>query len=581
MKKIFNKALSLAAASAMVISAMTAVPASAESTLIYGNAFDTASSLNDLTLVNSSVLEGKPDMTFSEEKGSMYFEAWGQNTAFLLPEEVTAADFVMEADVIYEKKPGTEQEGGYRGGSIGYGFIFGCQDENNFSDIVYYPLNGNVIMHNTINGTMKGRNAEKGNGASVTFDENESAHLKLIVNDGLMEFFVNDELCYTYYSDSENAPFRNFTEGGRLGLYSNADKTYLTYKDLIIRTVDESDVAYYSDAFMDNKTKFNDNLSPLSDFHASYFKETPLNDGAWGNLKYGSSAYTQQGRYFKMPLEGNYVVDMNFAFDNPLNASRYIGFMIGGKEEADGSFTYTNAAVKPNGQMAIEQKTVTTAAENPESTIGGSEAAYNDCRDTISSDKINPDVDTSAAEVDQYFISYMPEGYKSEDNADVNPRRHDLHMEVVDGQISITFEGTTLRLTPDVNTTDGYFGIRSSGTAARIYSLRIAPYSEGVDIEIPETTMTCEYSEITTDYATAEILVTDGKNLTDEDTRVIFAVYDANGALAGVQIEKMSDTTIIFDMDLSLESTEGASSKVMLWNMRTMQPIIDALPIEV
>ena len=573
MKKLYQKLLSLTAAAAILCSAAVSVSAS---DLIYSNAFSTADEVNELVLVGDGLLDGKPPMTFDEERGAMYFEGWGQNTGFLLPVNVTAANFVAEADIIYEKKPD------YRDRGIGYGFIFGYQDSGNFSDVVYYPLNGNVIMHNAVNGSMNSRYAEKGNGASVTVSDTETAHLKLIVNSGQMEFFVNNELCYSYYSDTAQGNFNDFTRTGRLGFFFNADKTMLTVKNLVVRTVDSADTAYYTNAYMGQQ---DDSLQPLSGL-SSYFKEGSVSGGNWGYLGYGGAGWDSVGRYIDLPLSGNYSVDMNFAFENPLNASRYLGFAIGLNEEADGGLTYTFAGVKENGQMSIEQKTVTAGDSASESTISGAQAAYASCQDTIPEDKKNPDVDMSVAEADRYLVSYMPDGYNSEDSADVNSRRHDLHLEVVDGVISMTFEGTTVTLDPDVNDTDGYLAIRSAGTNARIYSLRVAPYNGTVEPpeptppSEPETTVEVDYTEIASDYADVDITVNDEEELIGEKTRALLAVYK-DGVLAGVGIEEIPESgEVSFSIDLEAGEAETETARIMLWDLDTMRPVIGVTNVE-
>ena len=112
MRKLYQKLLSLTAAAAIFGSAAVSAAASE---IIYSNEFSTADEVNELVRVGGGQLPGTPDMAFDEERGAMYFEGWGQNTGFLLPENVTAADFVAEADIIYEKMSD------YRDRGIGYG----------------------------------------------------------------------------------------------------------------------------------------------------------------------------------------------------------------------------------------------------------------------------------------------------------------------------------------------------------------------------------------------------------------------------------------------------------------------------
>ena len=481
-----------AALAVSMLGAAAAPALAADAQYVYVNELAAADSLKDLELVGGGNLNGTPHMEYSEEKQSMYFESVSSNSGFLLPPYVNMNNFVMEADFAYEN-----------GSNIFYGMIFNYRDNQNFTDIRYNPINGNVTMDNAISEIMKGRNAENGNGASVTAAEGKETHLKLIVNNGRMEFFVNDELCYTYYSNTENpsgthTQSRDFTEGGRLGLFFKGD-AYMTVKNLKVRTVDKQyDTAYYSNSWNDNKYERSSDFKNMREL-SNAWKTGSLNDGNWGELSYYGDNWNNVGIYKDdIKLTGDYTIDMNFSFKYPRNASRFIGFAIGGtKNKTTGNFRYILAAVKPDGGMFIQEKEV---SDSSESTIKSAEGS---CANTIPENKKNvsdPPQDTEQ-NPGTYLVSYMPQNFNHNgneypDNYDVTSRRHNLHLEVKDGNVSMTFEGTTITLDPEVGT-DGLFGIRSAGMDANIYSLRVAPYT-GEPVVYPEPENILDVARVTT-----------------------------------------------------------------------------------
>ena len=323
--KLLKKVVGVLTALSM-LGSMTAVLAVESNTgCIYQNELNTQEKVNELTRVGSGKLKGTPEMKFSSEKGTMDFTAWEQETGFLFPERVKASNFVAEGDFVYEKASD------YRGRSIGFGFIFGYQSDADFSVVSYYPLNGDAKLFNAANNVFKSRNAEKGSGASFTLAENETAHLKLVVNNGQLEFFVNDELCYSYYSDETTAessiPSRNFKTAGRLGFFSSADRTMITLKNLTVRNIKNSDKVYYTNTFMGSPKEEGTKLKSLNALNTYFIDKNGIDDGRWGEMNSYGFNFDSVGRYVDQALTGNYSADMNFAFSVPQAKHSHISFM--------------------------------------------------------------------------------------------------------------------------------------------------------------------------------------------------------------------------------------------------------------
>ena len=422
--------------------------------IIYSQSFNEENSIKDFTTVRRDVLPGAPDIEYDSQNGCMTFEAWGQNTGMLLPEYLTPDNFVMEADITYSK---TKE---HLGNPAAFGFIFGYGG-GKFTSLSYNPETGTVIMGNLIGGEVKSRYAEKGNGASVMIGENETVSLKLAVNGGFMEFFVNGELCYTF--DSRISDVSNdFCEGGRLGIFSKADKTMISVDNITVRSLSESDGFWYSNAYMTpNDSGGFANISELTNKLA----DSAVINSHYGSVKYEGAGWENTASYIPVPVSGNYSVDINFAFNNPLNDSRYFGIAFGIKGYSDG-ISYNVAAVKENGDMFIQQK---RSADGNDDKIAGSNGAEGSCSDTIPPYKKNTDGKAN------YLLSYMPPGFAYTTESDTNNRRHTLHLEVKDGTAALTCEGTSISCKTDINGTDGYIGIRAAGTGAYIYSVRVAP----------------------------------------------------------------------------------------------------------
>lgn len=566
--KLLKKVVGVLTALSM-LGSMTAVLAVESNTgYIYQNELNTQEKVNELTRVGSGKLDGKPEMKFSSEKGTMDFEAYGQNTGFLFPESVKASNFVAEGDFVYEKK------NDYRGRAIGFGFIFGYQSDTDFSVVSYYPLNGDARLYNAANNVFNSRNAEKGCGASFTVAEKETAHLKLVVNNGQLEFFVNDELCYSYYSDGTTAgrlePSRNFKTAGRLGFYSNADKTMITLKNLTVRNIKNSDKVYYTNTFMSSPKEEGTKLKSLNALNTYFIDQNGINDGQWGEMDSYGFNFDSVGRYVDQALTGNYSADMNFAFSVPQTKSSHISFMLGYDKLTN---QYIVADVNLGGGISIEQKEIVTANSTAkEKKIDNSSAAYNSYTNTIPDNKKDK---TTKTEDDGIILSYMPKNYNSTVAEDKHARRHNLHIEVIDGEVSATFEGQTVKCRPDVVTTDGYFGYVLAGTNAKIYSLRVGKLPE-------KTTIKEDYTEISNTSTSADVIISDSENNLTSDAKVILGVYNGNRFI-GVDIkaasERNEETGEINLVASYTKQTNTAdiTAKIFLWDMKTLMPITASL----
>lgn len=566
--KLLKKVVGVLTALSM-LGSMTAVLAVESNTgCIYQNELNTQEKVNELTRVGSGKLKGTPEMKFSSEKGTMDFTAWEQETGFLFPERVKASNFVAEGDFVYEKASD------YRGRSIGFGFIFGYQSDADFSVVSYYPLNGDAKLFNAANNVFKSRNAEKGSGASFTLAENETAHLKLVVNNGQLEFFVNDELCYSYYSDETTAessiPSRNFKTAGRLGFFSSADRTMITLKNLTVRNIKNSDKVYYTNTFMGSPKEEGTKLKSLNALNTYFIDKNGIDDGRWGEMNSYGFNFDSVGRYVDQALTGNYSADMNFAFSVPQAKHSHISFMLGYDKSTN---KYIVADVNLGGGISIEQKEIVTADSTAkEKKIDNSSAAYKSYTDTIPDNKKDK---TEKTTDDGIILSYMPRNYSSNDAADKIARRHNLHLEVIDGEVSATFEGQTVKCRPDVVTTDGYFGYVLAGTNAKIYSLRVGKLPE-------KTTIKEDYTDIGNTSTSADVIISDSENNLTSDAKVILGVYNGN-SLIGVNIKAASERNST-DGKISLEAsyttqsiTNDITAKVFLWDMKDLTPITDSL----
>ncbi|MBO5059347.1 MAG: hypothetical protein J6C82_00355 [Clostridia bacterium] len=583
MKKFLSCVLGLAMAISALGTSAYAADAEVESEIVYNQTFTQPASVNDLSKDTAGVFEANPAISYDAAKGAVVYDGWASRGAWLLPESVNVADFVMEADISYKKKDN------YANTGIGFGFVFDYQDSNNSSWIAYYPLNddakGNVNKYDAIAGTVTGRNAEKGRGSSLLLAEDTPVHLKLIVNKGLIEFFVDGELTYTYYSPDDsrattniaaNQRANNYAKSGRLGIFSQADKVQLTVDNVRVRTVGTKDIAYYSNAFIDPNMEFKfSSFSKLS----SYFPNDTFSKGSWGVSTYQGSGWSNIGQYITVPVSGDYMIDVDFSMNNPLNATRWMGIAFGINANEDGTMTYNAAGIHENGTMFLTQKAVTYDSSTEtytDNNISGAQAVYGDCISTISADKKNADYD---GETNEYFLSYKPADYTYVDIADVISKRHKMRITVVDGVASFTFGGKTISCEIDTNETDGYVGLRSAGTASEVYSVRVAPYYVDEPVVELDTTMEFNYTDIGSESALADIIVNDDLNLVDENSRVIVAVYD-NGKLVGTDIQPVDDEiTYLEAIYDTVSDTSGLTIRAFLWDMVTGKPLAaDIIP---
>lgn len=586
MKKI-SKALGYVLALATTIAAVGITPVSAaESEIKYNQTFSAASSVSDFSSAKGSSLDGTPEMTYNAELQCAEFNAIASRSGFVLPASVNEKNYVMEADIIYDKN---ENHNGTD--SIIFGLIYAYQDADNLSYIGYNPVNGTIIMYNAIDKATTTRYSDKGKGASILLDEGETAKLKLIVNEGLMEFFVNGELCYTYYSPDDtrkavattNQRANNFAKGGRVGVYAQANKTKIQIDNVRVRTVGDKDVAFYSNTFIDPNIKLQ--FTSFNKLNAFFYNDT-FTTGNWGTADYQGAGWSNIGQYIPVPVTGDYMIDVSFAMKNPLNNSRWMGISFGINKNEDGTISYNTTGIHENGGMFMSQKATKISEAEASGFVDGdadgAKPVYGNCSKTISNDKINPDYGSTEedAEKTDYFLNYLPAGYTYESGAEkeVIARRNTMRITVVDGVASFTFGGTTISCDIDVNSTDGYVGLRSAGTAADIYSVRVAPYYVDEPVKELKTTMEFDYIDILGSYASADVIVDDPLNTVDEDTKVVLAAYEG-GKLLGTDIKDVNKTgATMLEVEYSgVTDVDAITLKAFLWNIKTLKPVTGAI----
>ena len=577
MKKIISCLVSLVIALSAIGTAGTSAFASeTESELRFNATFTDESDVSKFTLVGKGDMAAIPSVVHNADTGTMDFTAWGSMAALMLPENVNEKNYVMEAEYQYSL---TDE---YDNSAIWLGFVFGFEDEKNNSNIRYRVSDGTVNMVNINNGISNSRYAEKGNGASTITPENQKLKLKLIINEGKMEFFVNGELSYTYYSPDDsrigtdnktNTAANNFAKGGRVGLCASGKGARISVDGVRVRTVGSDDIAFHSDSH-------NDPNMPL-DFLTlnsldNYFTVNTFNKGNWGEGTWQAVAYSTIGQYSKTPVSGNYTVDLNFAYNRPANSSRYIGIVFGVQDNDDGSLSYNVASVRVDGSQYIEQHIIKNGVDTK---IETSASSYGDCRKVLPQDKRNPGYDGVN---DAYFINYHEENeVEPTDAVELAKykiaRRNTMRLSVVDGVASLSFGGSTITCDIDANSTDGYVGIISAGSAAKVYSFRSAPYYVDKPIEDIKTTMSFDYIDISKDYTDADIIIDDQLNVIDENTWLIVAAYK-DEVLLGASLETamngLNMPSIEYD---EVENTDGIILRAYLWDGRTQSPIINSV----
>ena len=181
-----------------------------DSVITYSQTFDDAASIDDFTKISQS---NSPNKSYNAADGKLSFSANGNTGLYLLPETVTAANFVMEADITVKDNNNSK-----------IGFIFNYNEDENanasYAGITYYTYAGHLVLTAVENGVGNTRWADGGKGTSVITANGETAKLKMIVNNGKFEFFVNGELSYTITSRESSSVtwLPDFTKGGRLGM---------------------------------------------------------------------------------------------------------------------------------------------------------------------------------------------------------------------------------------------------------------------------------------------------------------------------------------------------------------------------
>lgn len=578
MKKVISGLLSFILTASLA--GAFAVTASAESELKFNGTFTEAADISEFTLVGEGDISATPNITHNPGAGTMEFTGWGSAAALMLPERVNEKNFVMEAEYQYSL---TEE---YANGAIWLGFIFNYEDASNYSAIRYKVTDGTVAMINVYEGVSNTRYAEKGRGAGSVTGENETVKHKLIVNEGMLEFFVNGELCYTYYSPDDSratttakvsTAANNFTNGGRLGLYVMGDKAKFAVNGVRVRTVDAADKAFHTDAYIDpNMSLGFANMNSLD----SYFYETDkYTKGNWGEATWQAEAYNTIGQYSTVAVSGDYTVDLDFAYNRPFDSSRYMSIVFGIKDNEDGTLSFNTAGVRIDGSQFIEQHTITDGVD---ARIETAKYSYGDCRKVLPADKQNPDYD---GETNNYFINYHPEGEEAPTAAAELAlyriaRRNTMRLSVVDGVASLSFGGSTITCEIDTNSTDGYVGIVSSGVAAKIYSFRSAPYYVDEPIADIKTTMEFDYLDIQTDFADADVVIDDKLNLIGKTTKLIVAAYQGE-TLLGVSIENAADGLNMASVEYAeTDSTDGITLRAYLWDISAQKPVINAVSSE-
>lgn len=554
--------------------------------ILYNQTFAQSNSVNDFTNCTSDVYTSNPYIEYNSDKEAAEFVGSAVRGALLLPENIKVNNFVMEADMSYKKTDA------WNNTSISFGFVFNYQDSKNSSWTTYFPLNGTVAKGEAKqkdNGYEdKQRYEEKGKGSQLLLPEDTTVHLKLIVNEGRMEFFVDNELAYTYYSPDDtrmNDTYfaRNYTDKGRVGIFTQASNVRFTLDGVRVRTVKPSDVSYYSNTFIDDKQAMN--FSQMSGLMAnqSTIKNNTFNKENWGSVVWqDDQGWSKVGQYIPVSISGNYSVDVDFILSNPRNDSRYIAMAFGIPEENTDSLNYSVAVVKASGEMSIEQKALSSTGEN---NVSGAKKVSGNCKGTISSDKKCDAYDPNyqkpeTGDSKNYLLSYAVAGFDFDKATDTDliPKRHNMHLDVIDGVAKLTFEGQTIECEINKNSTDGYVGLCSAGTAARIYSVRVAPYSVDEPIEEPTTKLKFSSRNIDTTSATAKILVKDDLDVLDENSRVLLAAYDNSGKLIGRDVKEINGDSVNCSVSYDeIDDVKQITLRAFLWDIKTLKPLCDAI----
>ena len=470
MKKIISILMSMTLlASSFAAMALTA---QAAGTTIYSNDF--SQSAEDFDIVGSGNLGATNSITYDSENERMSIEGWGSITGAMLKEEITAANFVMEADIE------TSERTGKAGTGTKVGVIYDYTDANNFKAMTYWVDNGRVRFYNVSNGEESNKDTGDYTGASFATANGVPRHLKLVVTESRALFYVDDELVYSYEG--------SYTESKRLGLFQQGEK-WVHWDNVVIRELTADDTKFYENSFDDaSETGF---VNASKDTTAFASGSLFANGNGYGKFtKYGNSMW-----YLPTEMDGNYRVDMNVAFENPSNASRYFGIAFGIGPGEKGNMTYNVGAVFMNGGTSIEKKTINNNSESTDAD-GSVRGSYTG---TIPSDKKDGVTQDSETVPGTYMPKFLANG-----SADTLDARHDITLEVIDGKATLYFEGSKTTFDVGADNTSGYIGLRSSNVSARIYSLVIT--------KLPDTSEPAE-PVITTNVQKVSDVVTenDGK----------------------------------------------------------------------
>ena len=587
MSKFTKKLISglLAVASIFTLTAQLTFASEQKNDILYSQTFAQSSSVNDFTNCTTNAYAANPYLEYNADKEAAEFTGEALRGALLLPDNINVDNFVMETDMSYKKTTA------WNDSSISFGFVSNHKDGKNSTYVTYFPLNGTVMKgeakpDDTDSSGVKvsTRYSEKGKGSQLLLPEDTMVHLKLIVNKGLMEFFVDGELVYTYYSPdgtriNDTYFSRNYQEKGRVGIFTQASNVKFTIDGIRVRNVKASDVSYYSNTFIDPKKEMN--FSSMSSLiSSSKISSNTFRNENWGTAAWSANGWSKVGNYIPVSVTGDYTVDVDFTLNNPFNDSRYIAIAFGINKGSTSNVDYSLAAVAANGNMSIEQKSLTSDADNNK---GGANTIYGSCKSTITDDKKCKEYSETyqkpeSGDSKNYLLAYVPSNFTYTTEADLISRRHTMHLEVKSGIAKLTFEGTTVECVINKNATDGYIGICSAATAATIYSVRVAPYSVDEPIEEPTTRLKFGNSDIGATSATAQVLVKDDLNAVDENSRVLLAAYDDSNKLIGIDTKEITDGIANCSISYAeVADVKQITLRAFLWSMKTLEPLCGAI----
>lgn len=533
-----KKIISILMSTALLASSFGAMALTAQAAgeTIYSNDF--SQSADDFAIVGSGKLNATNSITYDGDNDRMSIEGWGSITGAMLNEEITAANFVMEADV--ETSARADKDG--KGTKVG--FIYDYTDAENFKAMTYWVDNGKVRFYNVSNNEESNKDTGDYTGASFATENGVPRHLKLVVTASRALFYVDDELVYSYEG--------RYTESKCLGLFQQGEK-WVHWDNVVIRELTAEDASFYQNSFDDGSETGFVNASENTTVFAP--GSTFANGNGYGKFtKYNNSMW-----YLPTQMDGNYRVDMNVAFENPSNASRYFGIAFGISPGETGNMTYNVGAVFMNGGTSIEKKTINN---NSESTDGSVRGSYTE---TIPDDKKDGMSQDSEATPGTYMPNFLTNGA-----ADTLDARHDITLEVIDGKATLYFEGSETSFDVGVDNTSGYIGFRSSNVSARIYSLVITKLADTPKPEEPSVTSTVnKVGDVVTENEgdaavgyTAEFDITGSKIVNGCSWSVTLSESDtaqtAESSLNNGEGTTITNSSVIFGLVVTAEKEKAA-----------------------